>query len=292
MKKFLTGLLLFITHHSSAAFFTAYYPDGKKIEFPYQTMQDILDTLGVQETTSYEKSNAVVHYKRLTNKPLFVAFLESPAPLRIPEILKSYESKYKEYLFSHTFYWDLEDMRKKGALTLEYIQDAFGQSDATSIDASGYPVWEFHEYNLQITLGLDGLSVRKANVINFTAIRRNGLAITGYSVSGTDYSIGFQVGLINKGSKPIKYVEFSVTATNPVHDIVGAKVCQGVGPIEPNEEGSYKFDDAILARTAEYLSIDQIKLIYMDMTTRVIAKKEVESITLVDWEAFGQQTLR
>ena len=61
----------------------AYYPDGKKIDFRFNTIKNLLDTLDIKENTSYSHPLGEVYFKRLSNKPVFVLFIDKEYPLKI-----------------------------------------------------------------------------------------------------------------------------------------------------------------------------------------------------------------
>ncbi len=68
---------------------------------------------------------------------------------------------------------------------------------------------------------------------------KNKLLIYDYSVTGSDYTIGFDVSIENTNTtKTIKYIYFEVIIKNPVNDIVAIKTVRGVGPIEPEMRSS------------------------------------------------------
>ncbi len=281
-------LLLFLTTITFNLFaqFNAYYSDGKKVTIKFQTIKELLDTLGVNETQSYHHKLGEVYFKRLSNKPVFVLFIGKEYPLKIKEIISSYN--YSKYLNSYSYYWDLKDMIKNGSLTKSYLQDLFKKPDIKGQDDEGAEYWIYKSYNAKITFDAD--NAKSADVINYKAFERNELAIPTFEVTGSDYTIGCNISLTNFSKKVIKYAFITITATNPVDDKVGTKTIKAVGPIKPSDTGSYEFGDVIYSRTAKYLTIDNIKLQYMDGSIKIIQKNEVENIRIIDWEEVGRRT--
>lgn len=112
-----------------------------------------------------------------------------------------------------------------------------------------------------------------------------------YSVIGSDYAIGFDISINKLAKKTIKYIFITVTATNPVDDKVGTKTVKAVGPIKANDTGFYEFENIIYSKTAQYLTLDLIKVEFMDGTLKVIPKSEIQKIKLQDWEEIGNTTI-
>lgn len=288
MKQLLIAFLLLITYKSHGQF-KAYYPDGKKITIKFTTIKELLDSLGIQETESYSHRYGIAYFKRLSNNPIFVLFLEKEYPEKIKEIITSYNPKYSKYLYSYSYYFDLKDMMKEHTLTQEYLLDVFKEPDIKDKNEEGKEYWIFNNYNLKVTF--DWNLANSFDVINYKAFKRNQLAITSFEVTGSDYSIGFNISLSNFNAKTIKYAFITVTATNPVDDKVGTKTVKAIGPIKQSDIGSYEFENVIYSRTAKYLSIDLVKIQYMDGTKRTIPKSEIQNIRLMDWEEYGNRTI-
>jgi len=288
MKKHLLIAFLFLSAFRIYGQFKAYYPDGKKIAIKFTTIKELLDSLGIQESESYYRGNDAVYFKRLSNKPVFIIFFEKEHPEKIKDIIASYNSEYNKYLYSYSYYFDLNDMMKGHTLTREYLLDIFKKPDIIDKNEESKEFWIFNNYNLKVTL--DGNLASSFDIVNFKAIKRNQLSITSFDVTGDDYSIGFNISLTNFNTKTIKYAFITVTATNPVDDKVGSKTVKAVGPIKQNDIGSYEFENIIYSRTAKYLSIDLIKIQYMDGTLKTIPKSEIQNIRLMDWEEIGNRT--
>jgi len=277
-------LLIFITN--LWAQFDVYYPNGKKIEIKFETIGQLLDSLGIKESDSHSNDYGVAYYKRLTNKPIFILFLEKPNISKIKDIISAYD--YKKYLYSYSYYYDLKDMIKEGSLTKDYLFDAFGKPDEIQREAKKETLI-FKNYNAKIIFEND--VAKTADVINYKALDKNKFAIISYDVTGSDYTIGFDISLLNLSDKTIKYTFITVTATNPVNDKIGTKTVKAIGPIKSNETGSYEFEDTFYSNTAQYLGIDKIKIQYMDGTTRNISKSEIKNITIENWEEVGNRVV-
>ena len=284
--KILILLLTTVTCNLFAQF-NAYYPDGKKITIKYETIGSLLDSLGINESESYSHKLGYVYFKRLSNKPIFVFFMGKEYPLKVKEMISSYN--YTKYLNSYSYYHDLKDMIKEETLTKNYLKDVFNEPSLKGQNENASEYWIFKNYNVKIIFEND--TAKSVDVINYKAVQRNELAISSFDVTGDDYSIGFEISLNNCGRKTIKYTFITVTATNPVDDKVDTKTVKAVGPIRPSDTGTYEFNNIIYSNTAKYLSIDNIKLQFMDGTFKIISKAEVKNITLQDWEEIGNRTI-
>lgn len=285
-------LLLFIATITDSAFgqWSAYYPDGKKINIEFRTIKQLLDTLGANETTDYSHKLGDIYFKRLTNKPVFILFDKKANPTKIKEMIASYN--YSEYLNSYSYYWDLKDMIGEGTLNKKYLKEVFSEPDIKGEDVEKYAseYWIYKKYNVKINF--DGDSAAAVDVVNYNAISKNGLAISAFEVTGGDYNIGLDISLTNYAAKTIKYAFISVTVTNPVHDKIGTKTLTAVGPIEHSKTGSYQFENVLYSNVAEYLVVDNIKIQYMDGSIKNIAKNEIDNITITDWEEYGKRIVR
>jgi hypothetical protein len=98
-----------------------------------------------------------------------------------------------------------------------------------------------------------------------------------FDVSEHTGGTGFSVELYNSGTKTIKYVSFSVVGLNAVKDVVrdpirrnAAASFRGVGPIEPGGVASYSKDYFWMTDLVESFRIAEIKLEFMDGTSRVL----------------------
>ena len=102
-----------------------------------------------------------------------------------------------------------------------------------------------------------------------------------YSTSNkiTDFSIN--VYNASKTKKTIKYICLTIKAINPVDDIIGKpKVFRCVGPIEFNNASNYAFDTAFISNIVDRLEIINVKIEYMDKTTKVFNGSNIRKIDL------------
>lgn len=266
---------------------SAYLPSGKKLPYKNFSTNSLRDSLKLGELEGIFTPYGEVFYKKLTNKPVFLFFSKKDDLSKIPIMLQSYN--YNKYLYSYDYYYDLKSMIEDKTLTKAYLLEAFGEPSIESASEDGIPYWVFKRYNLRVEFEND--SPKKADVINYRAYAIHQLAIFDYSITGESYSIGFDISFLNMSKKTIKYLYMTVTATNPVHDRIGTKTVRAIGPIKPNDSGSYNFENTFLSGSAQYLSLDAIKVQYIDGSIKLLSKSQVTSIKSTDWEEVGNRTI-
>ncbi|WP_316799715.1 hypothetical protein [Pedobacter frigidisoli] len=264
-----------------------YLPSGRKLPYKNISINGIRDSLDLNEVEGVSNPYGEVYYKKLTNTPVFLFFNKKDDLTKIPLMLKAYD--YPKHIYSYSYYYDLKSMMEKGTLTKSYLLDAFGKPSLESHTDEGQEFWVFKKNNARIEFEND--QATKIDVINYRAYDLHQLAIFDFSVTGKSYAMGFDITFLNLGKKTIKYIHITVTATNPVDDKIGTKTLRAIGPVKPNDSGSYSFENTFYSSTAEYLSLDSIKIQYMDGTIRLLSKSQIKSIRSTDWEEVGNRTL-
>ena len=286
MRHIILTLLLLISL-SCISQRTAFYPNGQKVPFQWNCVKDLLDSIGEGNTSTHHSADykIEVYFRRLTKTPVVVLMEKGQSVAVIPEVIASYD--YDSYINSYSYYWDLKNMMQSGSLTKEYLHRAFG-APTESFQDSVRSALSFWKYNCMVRFVHD--SAVKVSVANYEAMNKYGLAITSYSVTGTESAIGFEASVFNLSrEKDIKYLYFTVCAMNPVHDVVEMKTVQAIGPIKPRDISSYEFPNTIYSNVAQYLEIQNIKTVYMDGSEVTVPKKAVEKIRLYDWEEIGNR---
>lgn len=106
-----------------------------------------------------------------------------------------------------------------------------------------------------------------------------------FDVSEYGEGTGFSVNFLNTGKKTIKYANFSILGLNAVKDPVRDRFSRdaivrlrGIGPVEPNSFASYSKDYMWMSDFVEYHRITQIRLEYMDGTSKTIS--DIKRITV------------
>ncbi|WP_172664807.1 hypothetical protein [Pedobacter steynii] len=204
-------------------------------------------------------------------------------------MLKKYD--YNDYIYSYSFYAELKRHLDSGQLTKAFLTETFGKVSREIEEEDGIKNLIFRKNNAKISF--DGDSAVKVDVINYRAYDLHKTAILEYKVTGEDYSIGFDITISNlsDSEKTIKYVYITVTARNPVSDKIGTKTVRAIGPIKSGDYGDYSFENTFYSSTAKYLSLDAIKIQYMDGSIKLLNKAQTRAITTVDWEEEGNRTL-
>lgn len=81
---------------------------------------------------------------------------------------------------------------------------------------------------------------------------------------------GVDINLYNPTKKTIKYIYIMLKATNPVGDPINRSMqtVTCIGPIKPGQTASYSFDDVWYSNTIDKVKVANIKVLFMDKTTR------------------------
>lgn len=96
---------------------------------------------------------------------------------------------------------------------------------------------------------------------------------------------GISIKVSNPTQKPIKYIWFTYVGYNPVGDVVvdskrGKNITmQAVGPIEPRESATYRFEYVWFSDLIESVKITSIKVQYMDGSIKIITNPKEIIIT-------------
>lgn len=108
--------------------------------------------------------------------------------------------------------------------------------------------------------------------------RLHGIALIEHAVyDESEYTdgTGIRFSILNTGKKTIKYITFNFTGYNAVDDRVSEQgkfmlSARGIGPIEPNDVGSYEFEYVWMSDIIKYSKINSIRIQYMDESIKTI----------------------
>jgi hypothetical protein len=117
------------------------------------------------------------------------------------------------------------------------------------------------------------------------------------SAGGNKVSINFT----NSSGKPIKYIDFEVSFLNPVGDratcsITGKSMAnlKVIGPFEDGKSEQAYWEPSIYYNAWCYIEIRSIKIDYMDGTSKILQKSEVDRLggltgigENTDWNSFS-----
>jgi hypothetical protein len=120
------------------------------------------------------------------------------------------------------------------------------------------------------------------------SLRKSGLAILHAKITDTsEYTQGtnFSISVLNPTEKVIKYITIAVTGLNAVNDPIRDRLKGGprltvraVGPIQAGEFASYNWEYMWHTDLVESFRISEIRVEYMDKSTRVV--KDWKSIAI------------
>jgi hypothetical protein len=100
-----------------------------------------------------------------------------------------------------------------------------------------------------------------------------GILVSKFDFSINDFgTIDLTLGIKNVGSKRIKYVTFKLLPLNSVDDQADEeKSFKGIGYVEPNSDGEWKFKSAWFSDIIETLKLKSITIVYEDGSTKTIS---------------------
>ena len=190
--------------------------------------------------------------------------------LRRPTTLTYFdESKtyYEAYLYGIRFYIDSAKVS---------LYDDVIHAQLDTLDQCTEAVQErFSLFTQNLSLG----SFQESDYPRFTKIfsqyKTHGIAIPDWSWGSEEYveeskSVSFT--FYNPTKKTIKYIYVTVTGYNPVNDRVGTKTLTCVGPILPDESGSYSFKHVFYSSTMSAAKITGLRVQYMDKSVKIVAQ--------------------
>lgn len=102
------------------------------------------------------------------------------------------------------------------------------------------------------------------------------IEVIGFSLTGNEYKVGFDITVVNFRKTEIKYVRITVNGYNDVNDLEATKTFKCVGPIGYLDSGEYAFDDAFYSRVITSLKITKLSIDYMDGSHREFVGSEVK----------------
>lgn len=120
-------------------------------------------------------------------------------------------------------------------------------------------------------------------------LKPKGLGLLSWSYDESDVLTGIDISfnVLNPTNKTIKYIWFNVVGYNPVGDKVidplkrtALLSLRAVGPIAPDEHGTYYFERAWHTNLVDTVKIISIKVQHMDGSIKTIT--DIKSITMPD----------
>ena len=141
----------------------------------------------------------------------------------------------------------------------------------------------------------------KLDVYKFIDLcRSKGLVVISNSVfNESEYTDGksFSFEVINLSKKKIKYITFNVIGYNAVDDKVidrgkYLKSIKGVGPINYDEKAYYSFKYVWLTDLVEYTKVVNIKIEYMDGSSKIIDNPNSVTLSLEQYILYNDIKLK
>lgn len=159
----------------------------------------------------------------------------------------------------------------------------------------------FKKYNIsnsdlnRVELEIENIKL-KLDVYKFIDLcRPKGLVVISNSVfNESEYTDGksFSFEVINLSKKKIKYITFNVIGYNAVDDKVidrgkYLKSIKGVGPINYDDKAYYSFKYVWLTDLVEYTKVVNIKIEYMDGSSKIIDNPNSVTLSLEQYMLYN-----
>lgn len=119
--------------------------------------------------------------------------------------------------------------------------------------------------------------------------KKLGVAILSTSITDvSEYTQGtsFKIEISNPTQKTIKYIWFTVIGYNAVNDPVRDRIkggpaltVKGIGPIEPDQSGTYDWEYMWHTDIVEYFKVAEIKIQYMDGSIRTVKDQKAATLS-------------
>ena len=164
----------------------------------------------------------------------------------------------------------------------------------------------FKKYNIsnsdlnRVELEIENIKL-KLDVYKFIDLcRPKGLVVISNSVfNESEYTDGksFSFEVINLSKKKIKYITFNVIGYNAVDDKVidrgkYLKSIKGVGPINYDDKAYYSFKYVWLTDLVEYTKVVNIKIEYMDGSSKIIDNPNSVTLSLEQYILYNDVKLK
>lgn len=118
------------------------------------------------------------------------------------------------------------------------------------------------------------------NSIVAVNIVKQGFGILNFEFPADDYSVGFEISVVNYSKSTIKYIWVTIAAYNPVNDLIGTKTVKMVGPVPHGETGEVEFDNVFFTRVFHWGKLTKVRVQYMDGKFREFAGKVLNDIIM------------
>lgn len=258
-----------------------YWADGRgKCDIDttkYKTIDSFKDYYGDQGlAVSVNTTVGLVYYIPLTHQPIAVlASSKSEYDQALSEFSK------EKYTYYFPFEYDFKNLQKL-SYDKEKIVKLLGEPISTVDDEGVYERLYYNKFYIQfIKSGLGNSYLDKFVRLKFDGARKNSLGITDFGINlsdlDDDYVTGFRATYWNFSKKKIKYIYTTITALNAVDDVIQRKTLTSIGPIEPEDAGSYSFDKAFFSKLIESIRISQLKIQYFDGTTKILVNPTLKA---------------
>lgn len=190
--------------------------------------------------------------------------------LRRPKTLTYFDDSktyYEAYLYGTRFYID--------SAKVSFYDDAFHAQLDTLDQCTETVQKRFSTWTQELSFSFFRDQTQPRFTKIFSQYKTYGIAIRQWSWGDEEYvkeSKYANFTFYNPTKKTIKYIYITITGYNPVDDRVGTKTLTCVGPIRPDEYGSYSFGHVFYSSTMSSAKITGLRVQYMDKSIKVVAQ--------------------
>lgn len=273
MKHLLLSFLFLSSTITSIGQYHVYKPNGDSTGLFVVNEYQLADKVDLGHYRTEKIGENRIAFVRFSDSALYLLSKKRLAPDAVKGVFKSY--RFTNYLKSFDYRYELGQLFQKEAIDEANIKNVFGEPDYSTLEnRTGKLTW--FRYNLTVEF-LAGM-VSEVRVYDHSAAMNAKIGFPAFTVTGTDYSIGFEISVDNWAQKTIKYAYFTVDILNAVDDKLATKTLTGVGPVEFGGIGSWNFESVLFSKSADKIILKQVKILYKDGTTRTLLKDQISSL--------------
>lgn len=259
-----------------------YLPNGSKPKIDSlenRSINQVKKMLGQERLVTYSppatNDSRIILYKPLTQEAVLVFAADSIHAIQGVKTLN-----FKKYLHSYRFEDDFAKLSKDELSQPELIEIIGEPDEITDGDYDWIKTLHYNKRDFTIEVRSGKISSFKR--YDYTGALANKLGIIDFGINlsdlDDDYVTGFRLTYFNGSTKRIKYISSTVTAYNEVDDVVGKKTAQGIGPIEPNDSGTYSYDQLFFSKIISYIKLTGIKITYFDGSTKTFVPPVINTL--------------
>ncbi len=179
------------------------------------------------------------------------------------------------------FSTDFDLLKNRPEVDDKFIVNLIGKPDSIESNSEYHNGETYHYYKNAFELIFEDGKLAAYKAYDFKGARVAGFGVSDFKINlseSGDYVTGFSVNYSNFSRKRIKYIFTTINAINGVGDLVQSRISKSIGPIEPNESGSYNFDSLFFSQIIDKERIAGIKVQYFDGTIKIFNRTQLATL--------------